>query len=197
MIVVVAGVSGSGKTTVGAMLAGRLGWAFADGDSFHPAANIARMRAGVPLTDADRGPWLAAIATWMDDRIAAGESAVVACSALRRAYRQMLVRDRPQIRLVFLEVSHDTGAARLTARHGHFFPEQLLDSQFADLESPRPAEGALVVPAQADPAHIVRQIIQGLRDACPQTQAATWRSPTRPGTSKRSRWRRWQSGSTG
>jgi gluconokinase len=169
MIVVVAGISGSGKTTVGAMLAGRLHWAFADADCFHPAANIARMRAGVPLTDADRRPWLAAIAVWMDDRIAAGESAVVACSALKQAYRQLLVHDRPEvIRLVFLQISRDAGAARLTARHGHFFPAKLLQSQFADLEEPRPGEGAMVVSAQAKPAEIVAEIIRGLRLTGPQ-----------------------------
>jgi gluconokinase len=162
MIVVVAGVSGSGKTTVGAMLAGRLGWAFADGDSFHPPANIARMRAGLPLTDAERRPWLAAIAAWMDDRIAAGESAVVACSALKRAYRQMLVHDRPEIHLAFLQIDREVDGDRLAARHGHFFPAKLLDSQFADLENPRPAEGALIVSAQAEPADIVEEIIRSL-----------------------------------
>jgi gluconokinase len=162
MIVVVAGVSGSGKTTVGAMLAGRLGWAFADGDSFHPAANIARMQAGMPLTDADREPWLAAIAAWTDARIAAGESAVVACSALKRAYRHALVHGRPEIRIAFLQIDRDAGARRLTARHGHFFPAELLHSQFADLEPPLPSEGILVVSAEAEPTAIVEEIIRGL-----------------------------------
>ena len=90
MIAIVAGVSGSGKTTVGILLAGRLGWRFADADDFHPAANVAKMRAGIPLTDADRGPWLRAITAWMDERIARGEDAVVGCSALKRAYRDRL-----------------------------------------------------------------------------------------------------------
>jgi gluconokinase len=162
MIAVVTGVSGSGKSTIGAMLAGRLGWTFADGDSFHSAANIASMQAGVPLTDADRLPWLAAITAWMDDQIAAGQSAVVACSALKRVYRQELVHGQPQIRLVFLQISHDTVVKRLVARHGHFFPQQLLDSQFAVLESPEPAEGALVVSAEAAPAEIVAEIMRGL-----------------------------------
>lgn len=162
MIAVVAGVSGSGKSTIGAMLAGRLGWTFADGDSFHSAANIATMLAGVPLTDADRRPWLAAITAWMDDQIAAGQPAVVACSALKRAYRQELVHGQPQIRLVFLQISHDTVVKRLIARHGHFFPRQLLDSQFAALESPEPAEGVLVVSAEAEPAEIIAEIMRGL-----------------------------------
>ena len=98
MIVIVAGVSGSGKTTVGAMLAGRLGWRFADADDFHPAANIQRMRSGIPLTDADRWPWLRALEAWMDERIAKGESAVLCCSALKRSYRDMLLGGRPDAR---------------------------------------------------------------------------------------------------
>jgi gluconokinase len=162
MIVVVAGVSGSGKTTVGAMLAGRLGCAFADGDSFHPAANIAKMRAGLPLTDADRRPWLAAIARWIAERIAAGQSGVLACSALKRAYRDQLVAGRPAVRVVFLRVGHDIDAARLLTRRGHFFPEKLLDSQFADLENPQPAEGAIVVSADGEPAAVVDHIIRAL-----------------------------------
>ena len=114
MIVIVAGVSGSGKTTVGAMLAGRLHWPFADGDDFHPAANIEKMRAGIPLTDADRWPWLRAIAAWMDERIARDESAVVTCSALKHSYRDILLYGRPEARLVFLMV--DSRGARQTAR---------------------------------------------------------------------------------
>jgi gluconokinase len=161
MIVILAGVSGSGKTTVGALLASRLGWTFADGDSFHPAANVAKMKAGVPLADADRWPWIIAITTWTDQRIAAGESAVVACSALKRAYRQALVGDRSAVALVFLQVGREVGAGRLGARRGHFFPAQLLDSQFADLENPQPSEGALVVSAQARPSDVADEIIRG------------------------------------
>ena len=101
-ILIVAGVSGSGKTTMGAMLAGRLGWPFADADDFHPAANVEKMRAGIPLTDEDRWPWLRAIAAWMDERIAAGESAVLGCSALKRSYRDMLLGGRPEAQMIFL-----------------------------------------------------------------------------------------------
>src|SRR3974390_68332 len=107
MIRIVAGVSGSGKTTVGSMLAGHLHWRFADGDDFHPAANIEKMRAGIPLTDDDRWPWLRAIAAWMDKRIAQGESAVIPCSALKRSYRDILLADRPQARLIFLSVDRE------------------------------------------------------------------------------------------
>lgn len=155
MIVLVAGVSGSGKTTVGSLLAARLGWPFADGDSFHPAANIARMRAGQPLTDADRWPWLAAIGGWMDERIAAGQSAVLACSALKRSYRAALLDGRPAARMVFLALSRDQAAQRLRARHGHFFPAQLLDSQFADLEMRQDLKRMIVVPAVGEPDSVV------------------------------------------
>jgi gluconokinase len=148
MIVIVAGVSGSGKTTVGALLAGRLGWRFADADDFHPAANVAKMRAGVPLTDEDRWPWLRAIAAWMDERIAGNDPAVITCSALKRSYRDLLLDGRPQARMVFLAPDREELARRLAARHGHFFPGQLLGSQFTDLELPQPGERVLtVVPA--------------------------------------------------
>ncbi len=137
MIVVVAGVAGSGKTTVGQLLAGRLGWTFTDGDSFHPAANVAKMRAGLPLTDADRKPWLAAITAWMDDIADSGQSAVLACSALKRRYRDELLRGRDHAEMVFLVISEEEDQQRLAMRAGHFFHEPLLASQFADLEMPQ------------------------------------------------------------
>lgn len=163
MMVIVAGVSGSGKTTVGGLLARRLGWPFADGDSFHPASNVSKMAAGMPLTDDDRWPWLRAIGDWMDERAAGGEPCVVACSALKRAYREALLDGRPAARLAFLDVGHDLDAHRLGARHGHFFPAALLDSQFDDLEVPRSAEGALVLSADRGPDELVDEIIRGLR----------------------------------
>ena len=162
MIVVVAGVSGSGKTTVGRLLAERLGWLFADADRFHPESNIAKMAAGVRLTDDDRWPWLAAIGAWMDTRSAAGQSAVVTCSALKLAYREVLLDGRPWARLVFLDVGHDVDLRRLRSRLGHFFPSRLLDSQFDDLEVPRPAEGALVLAADAAPSELVDAIVAWL-----------------------------------
>jgi gluconokinase len=136
MIVVVAGVAGSGKSTVGQLLAARLGWMFADGDSFHPAANVAKMRAGLPLTDPDRVPWLAAMTSWMDDVIASGQSAVLASSALKRSYRDELLGGRDQAQLVFLAISRGQCEMRLTTRTGHFFHQPLLASQFDDLEMP-------------------------------------------------------------
>jgi gluconokinase len=167
MIVIAAGVSGSGKTTVGAMLAGRLNWSFADADEFHPAANVAKMHAGIPLTDEDRRPWLRAIAAWMDERIAAGESAVVTCSALKRAYRELLLDGRPSAWLVFLSVDRDRLWRRLATRHGHFFPQQLLDSQLGTVEPPTPDEEHVIVitedpPSEAGgdgPAQTVQRII--------------------------------------
>jgi gluconokinase len=163
VIVVVAGVAGSGKSTVGAALARRLHTEFADGDAFHPAANVAKMRAGQPLTDADREPWLRAIEGWMDERIAAGRPGVIACSALHRAYRDRLLDGRPAARMVFLSITPQVADARLDHRLDHFFPERLLDSQFATLEPPDPAEHVLVVNADQPVDAMVTEIIAGLR----------------------------------
>jgi gluconokinase len=171
MILMVAGVSGSGKTTVGALLAGRLGWQFADADAFHPAANIAKMAAGIPLTDADRWPWLHAITAWMDERIAQGASAVVTCSALKRAYRDDLLGGRPQARMIFLSVDREEVARRLAARHGHFFPSALLSSQFDALEPPQPDEPRVtVMPGGPDPQQTVAAIIAVVQDAGEKTE---------------------------
>jgi len=167
VIVIVAGVSGSGKTTVGAMLAGRLGWPFADADDFHPAANIEKMRAGIPLTDTDREPWLRAIVAWMDEHIARGESAVVGCSAIKRSYRDELLGGRPEARMVFLATDRDVLTRRLATRVGHFFPEKLLASQLAALEPPGPDEHVIrVIPADT-PAQTVDAIIALLFPSSP------------------------------
>ena len=156
---IIAGVSGSGKTTVGAMLAGRLGWPFADADDFHPAANVEKMRSGIPLTDADREPWLQAIAAWMDGHIARAESGVIGCSALRRSYRDELLDGRPEARMVFLATDRDVLTRRLAARSGHFFPETLLASQLAALEPPGPDEHVICVNPADTPAATVDAII--------------------------------------
>ncbi len=162
VILIVAGVSGSGKTTIGALLAGRLRWQFADADTFHPEANVAKMRAGTPLTDADREPWLRAITSWIDERIAAGQSAVVTCSALKRAYRDFLLDGRPAAVMVFLRVSRETLEQRLTSRPDHFFPEKLLESQLDTLEPPAPDERVHPVLAEGDVAQTAAAIIAGL-----------------------------------
>ena len=169
MIVIVAGVSGSGKSTVGALLAGRLGWPFTDGDTLHSDANIAKMSRGEPLTDGDRMPWLRTIGACMDERIVAGRSAVIACSALKRRYRDALLVGRPEARIALLWIDRGTAARRLAGRHGHFFDPALLDSQFADLEEPDPDEPAVVVvPASHDAAETADDIIRLLR--------ITWRA---------------------
>ncbi len=161
MIVVVAGVAGSGKTTVGQLLAGWLGWMFADGDSFHPAANITKMRAGLPLTDADREPWLAAIGSRMDDIISSGQSAVLACSALKRRYRDELLSSREQAEMVFLIISRADDEARVATRTGHFFAEPLLASQYADLELPEPDERVhLMTVGPRSPGQVVADIVR-------------------------------------
>ena len=159
MILIVAGVSGSGKTTVGAMLAGRLNWPFADADDFHPAANIEKMRSGIPLTDEDRQPWLRAIAAWMDERIAGDESAVMTCSALRRSYRDTLLGGRAGVRMVFLAPDREVLAKRLAARQGHFFSGQLLGTQLDALEPPQPDENVITVNPVGNPADTVTSII--------------------------------------
>lgn len=151
-VLLVCGVSGSGKTTIGTLLAKRLGWAYAEADAFHPAGNVAKMAAGHPLDDADRAPWLAAIGRFIDETTAAGKPAVVTCSALKRAYRDQLRADRPNVGFVFLDVPYAVTSARLQAREGHFFPPDLLASQFRDLEAPDPDEHVLDIPIDDSPA---------------------------------------------
>jgi len=157
LVLVVMGVSGSGKTTVGELLAARLGWQYADADSFHPQANVAKMAAGHPLDDDDRRPWLAAIAVWIDQRISRDETGVVTCSALKRRYRDVL--RRPEARFVYLEGSHELITRRLAARTGHFFKADMLASQLRDLEPPAPDEAAVTVSIDGPPAQIVDAII--------------------------------------
>lgn len=159
---VVMGVSGSGKSTIADHLARRLGWRYEDGDSFHPPANVTKMSAGHPLTDEDRWPWLQAIANEIDRLSAAGERAVVACSALKRAYRDVLVHGRHDVRIVFLDGTEQLIAARLTARKGHFMPPGLLTSQFRTLERPDTDERPVMVSIDAPVDAIVDEIIRQL-----------------------------------
>ncbi len=144
-VLIVMGVSGAGKSTLGAALASRLGWDFQEGDALHPAANIAKMQAGEALDDADRAPWLARVKAWIDREIACGRSGVVTCSALKRAYRRLLISQRAAVRLVYLAVPRAELEGRLRARHGHFMPPGLLESQLAALEPPDASEAPIVV----------------------------------------------------
>jgi gluconokinase len=154
VIIAVMGVTGSGKTTVGQLLAKRLGWEFADADDFHSAANKDKMHRGVPLTDADRIPWLAAIHEKLVQFSAQGRSVVLACSALKQTYRDLLFRDL-DVRLVCLKGSYELIDQRLRARTGHFADDKILAAQFADLEEPR---DALVVDIHPEPEPIVDEI---------------------------------------
>jgi gluconokinase len=154
------GVSGSGKSTVGGVLASRLGWELAEGDDLHPEANVAKMAAGHPLTDQDRRPWLARIREWIDKHVEAGTPAIITCSALKRSYRDVL-RD-PHVVFVHLSGTRDQLLARLTARQGHFMPASLLDSQLADLEPPEADEQAITIEIGANPTVQAASIVEKL-----------------------------------
>jgi len=163
-VVVVMGVSGSGKTTVGQDLAARLGVPYQEGDALHPAANVDKMSHGIPLTDADRRPWLHAIAAIIDEWRAAHHGGVVSCSALKRAYRDILIGPRTDVALVYLDGGHELIAGRMASRHGHFMPTALLDSQFATLEPPGADEAPIVVSVDGTPEAIVERIVAKLRE---------------------------------
>jgi carbohydrate kinase (thermoresistant glucokinase family) len=158
-VVVVMGVSGAGKSTIGRRLAQRLGWKFAEGDQLHPLQNVAKMKSRQPLTDRDRAPWLAAIAEVVDGWRDRGKSGVITCSALKRKYRQQIVGDRHDVRLVYLKGPQQTIAERLALRKDHFMPASLLDSQFATLEPPVPEENPITVGIDGPVEEIVERII--------------------------------------
>jgi gluconokinase len=160
---VVMGVSGSGKSTIADKLAERLNWSYEDGDNFHPASNVAKMRAGQPLTDEDRWPWLQAIADEIDRVCRAGQNAVIACSALKRAYRDILLHGRNDVRIIFLRGTQDLIANRLAERKGHFMPAGLLASQFKTLEPPDASENTVIVSIDASVDAIVDDIVRQLR----------------------------------
>jgi carbohydrate kinase (thermoresistant glucokinase family) len=161
-ILVVMGVSGSGKTTVAVMLAEALGIDFLEGDDLHPKQNVEKMKSGTPLTDDDRWPWLAAIAQRIDDWRADGQGGVVTCSALKRAYRDILIGERPNVRLVYLKGSHQLIHHRMAARRGHFMPVGLLANQFTVLQEPGPDERPIVVDIGGTPAAIAAEVIRQL-----------------------------------
>jgi gluconokinase len=162
VVLVLMGVSGCGKTTVAAILAGRLGWPFEEGDALHPQANIDKMKLGHPLDDRDRAPWLEKVADWVEACLDAGQDGVVTCSSLKRSYREIIGRRGSGVVFVYLHGSHETIAERLAARHGHFMPPGLLDSQFADLQEPAADEPAIRVDIGPAPADIAQDIITQL-----------------------------------
>ena len=159
-ILVIMGVSGVGKSSVAQELAARLGWPFEEGDALHPEANVAKMQAGIPLTDADRQPWLERVAAWIDDQRAKKQPGIITCSALKRSYRQIIIGDRPEVRLIYLRGSRDLIAHRLAGRSGHFMPASLLQSQFDVLEEPDSSEHPLTVDVEPPAGQIAGEIIR-------------------------------------
>lgn len=157
------GVSGCGKSTVGALLASTLRWQFEDADWFHPASNIDKMHSGIALTDEDRWPWLRAVAAWIDKARRSGEHGVIACSALKRRYRNVLIGDRADVRLVYLKGDETLIARRLATRHEHFMPRSLLHSQFEALEEPGLEEKPIIVSIEPQPRAIVARILSALK----------------------------------
>jgi carbohydrate kinase (thermoresistant glucokinase family) len=162
-VIVVMGVTGCGKSTVGRLLAERLGGSFAEGDAYHPPANVAKMARGEPLTDDDRGPWLDALAADIGRWLGAGETAVVGCSALKRAYRERLHGGREAVCFVHLTGDPALIRERMSARQGHYMPVSLLPSQLATLEPPAAGEGAIVVDVAGTPESIVEEVLRRLR----------------------------------
>jgi gluconokinase len=162
LVLVIMGVSGSGKSTIAEQLAKRLGWMFQEGDSLHPAANVAKMRAGKPLNDEDRAPWLAIIAQWIDSRLAAGEHGVVTCSALKRAYRNIIIDDRLGVQLIYLHGDRPTLEQHINTRHHEFMPPTLLDSQLATLEEPGADEHVIEVDVAGTVEHTVAELLRRL-----------------------------------
>jgi carbohydrate kinase (thermoresistant glucokinase family) len=164
VIAVVMGVSGSGKTTVSVLLSAALGCQFQEGDDLHPAANVEKMRSGTPLTDADRLPWLHKIAEEIDGWRKRGESGVLTCSALKRSYRDIIIGERSDVTLVYLKGSHDLIHKRMAARHEHYMPLALLDSQFATLEEPTPDEHPITVDVGGKPIEIATEIVRQMEE---------------------------------
>jgi gluconokinase len=159
MVIVLMGVSGAGKTTVGELLAGKLEWSFYDADDLHPAANREKMRRGAPLSDEDRGPWLAAVRELIENSIANSENVVLACSALKQAYRDEITGDHQEVKLVYLKGAPELMRQRLASRRAHFFNPSLLSSQFATLEEPA---DAIVEDAARTPTEIADSIVSKL-----------------------------------
>ena len=164
-VLVVMGVSGSGKTTIARRLAERFAWPFMEGDALHPPANVAKMSQGIPLTDADRWPWLRNVAGWVDQQLRLGQPGIVTCSMLKRAYRDLVVDHKPGACTLYLRGDRALIEARMARRRHHFMPLSLLDSQFATLEPPAPDEAALTVDVAGTVDEIVAHLVEILEKA--------------------------------
>ena len=158
-ILVIMGVSGVGKSTVARELTARLGWAFEEGDALHPSANVAKMHAGIPLTDADRQPWLERVSAWIDGQRAKKQPGIITCSALKQSYRQIIIGNRPEVRLVYLRAGRNVIAEHLAGRHGHFMPASLLQGQIDTLEEPDPGEDPLTIDVGPPAGQLADEII--------------------------------------
>jgi carbohydrate kinase (thermoresistant glucokinase family) len=169
---IIMGVSGAGKSTVGQQLAERLGWRFEEGDALHPPQNVAKMRSGQPLSDADRAPWLAAVAQVIDGWRRRGERGVITCSALKKVYRRQIIGDHGDVRLVYLEGSRELIASRVGVRRGHFMPPSLLASQFAALEPPGPDENPIIVGIDRPVEGVIESIVRALGPPAQSPQSA-------------------------
>ena len=164
-VLIVMGVSGAGKSSVAAAMNAQLHWSYQEGDELHPKANIEKMRAGVPLTDEDRAPWLLSVRRWIGQRLAAGESGIITCSALKRAYRDYLVAGRPSVRLLYLEVAPEVLRDRLARRVGHYMPASLLESQLLTLEAPTADEHPIIISADGTLDETMASALSALRTA--------------------------------
>ncbi len=185
VVLVIMGVSGAGKSTIATLLSERLGWTFEEGDSLHPAANVEKMAAGIPLTDDDRWPWLAKIADWIDGRLDTGENGIVTCSALKRSYRNVLNRRGSGVEFVYLALDRADLEERVERREGHFMPPSLLNSQLAALEPPTSSEPAIQVDAAPDSRLVVDRILRDLGlTAKPAPKTPPKSAAKAPGTPK-------------
>ncbi len=164
-VLIVMGVSGSGKSTVAEAMNAELHWPYQEGDALHPPSNVQKMHHGIPLTDSDRAPWLASVRTWIDARVAAGEPGLITCSALKRAYRTGLIGGRANVRLLYLKADAAVLEERLRRRTGHFMPASLLESQLDTMEEPSADERPIVVPVEGELAETVRDALAAVRSA--------------------------------
>ena len=180
VVLVITGVSGAGKSTVGSLLAERLGWAFEEGDSLHPYTNVEKMAAGIPLTDEDRWPWLARIADWVDGQLDSGQNGIITCSALKRSYRLLINRRGSGVEFVYLAVSKAELEERVEHRQGHFMPASLLDSQLATLEVPTDSEPAIRVDAGPDASLVVDRLLRDLNLTSKVVAAPSAPAPSAP-----------------